>query len=383
MAHYLSAAALVASAALTAAAPAAKGDFSIDQVSKGSFYKSGPLAMAKTYSKYAKHGAVMPENVSIAATAASTGSVSASPESYDESYLIPVSIGGTTFHLDLDTGSSDLWVFSTQQPASQRSGHTAYKQTGTKKSGYTWNISYGDGSGAKGDVYVDKVVVGGVTATSQAVEAATSVSSSFTSDTDNDGLIGAAFSSINTVSPQQQLTFFDNVKNSLSQKLFAARLRYHTAGTYDYGYIDSSKYSGSIHYVPVNTANGFWEFTASGVSGSSIADTGTTLLYIPDSNVDAYYANVDSASYDSSQGGYTFDCDESLPDWTVTIGSGSITVPGEYINFAPVSGNTCFGGIQSSDGIGFNIFGDIFLKATYTVFDQTQSSPRLGFAQGA
>jgi aspergillopepsin I len=65
-------------------------------------------------------------------------------------------------------------------------------------SGYSWRITYGDGSGASGDVYKDKVSVGGVTATSQAVEAARSVSSQFVQDTANDGLLGLAFSSINT-----------------------------------------------------------------------------------------------------------------------------------------------------------------------------------------
>ena len=102
-------------------------------------------------------------------------------------------------------------------------------------SGETWNITYGDGSGASGTVYADKVVVGGVTATTQAVEAATSVSSQFTQDTDNDGLLGLAFSSINTVKPQQQNTFFDTVKSSLAKQLFTADLKKGQAGSYDFG----------------------------------------------------------------------------------------------------------------------------------------------------
>jgi aspergillopepsin I len=40
--------------------------------------------------------------------------------------------------------------------------------------------------------------VGGVTAQSQAVEAASQISSQFVQDKDNDGLLGLAFSSINT-----------------------------------------------------------------------------------------------------------------------------------------------------------------------------------------
>lgn len=122
-------------------------------------------------------------------------------------------------------------------PSSEQSGHAIYNPatSGKKLNGYTWNITYGDQSGASGTVYADKVVVGAVTATSQAVEAATSVSSEFTQDADNDGLLGLAFSSINTVEPQQQTTFFDTVKSSLAKPLFTADLKKGQAGSYDFG----------------------------------------------------------------------------------------------------------------------------------------------------
>lgn len=286
-------------------------------------------------------------------------------------------------------------MFSTETPSSESSGHARYNpaNSGRKLNGATWDISYGDGSGARGDVYADKVVVGSVTATSQAVEAATSVSAQFTQDTDNDGLLGLAFSSINTVQPTQQKTFFDTVKSSLAKPLFAADLKKGRAGSYDFGYIDSSKYTGSITYVPVSTGNGFWEFTSGGYSvgsststsgsiGDSIADTGTTLLYLPSSVVSAYYRQVSGAQNSNTYGGYVFPCSATLPNFNVAIGGKVFTVPGSYINYAPANnaGTTCFGGIQSNTGIGFNIFGDIFLKAVYVVFDESQSSPRLGFA---
>jgi len=397
---YSYSAALLASATLALAAPAVdiagRATFKVDQVSRGQVLKNGPIQMMKAYNKYAHVGATAPSEVVAAAAAAQSGSVAANPEQYDEAYLCPVKVGSQTLQLDFDTGSADLWVFSTLQPSSSSSGHTLYnpQNSGKRLSGETWNITYGDGSGAAGVVYADKVVVGSVTATSQAVEAATSVSSTFTQDTDNDGLLGLAFSTINTVQPEQQTTFFDTVKSSLAKPLFAANLQAGKAGSYDFGFIDSSKYTGSITYTSVDTSNGFWQFTAGGYSvgssnstsgsiGSAIADTGTSLMYLPSAAVRAYYAKVSGAKNSASYGGYVYPCSTTLPDFHISIAGSVYTVPGSFINYAPAdqSGQTCFGGIQSNTGIGFTILGDVFLKAMYVVFDQTKSSPRLGFAQ--
>jgi hypothetical protein len=355
--------------------------------------------MVKTLQKYGK---VVPQSLQAAAdnnaavqADANTGSDPAVPsDAYDSSYLSPVTVGSNTLHLDFDTGSADLWVFSSLQAKSSLSGHDYYTVDASKrKAGYTWQISYGDGSGASGQVYADKVTVGAVTATSQAVEAATSVSTQFSQDVDTDGLLGLAMSSINTVEPQQQNTWFDTVKSSLAKPLFAVNLKYHAAGTYDFGYIDSSKYTGAITYVAADASQGFWGFTASGYSIGSgattsgsiagILDTGTTLMYVPTSVAKAYYAKVSGAKLDNTQGGYTFPCSATLPNFSITVGGVKQTVPGKFINYAPVDGSTCFGGMQPNTGIGFSIFGDIFLKSKYIVHDMSTGSPRLGFAQQA
>lgn len=73
---------------------------------------AGPIALARVYGKYAKHGAsAPPADVSSAAAAAAgsdDGTVPADPEQYDQAYLEAVTIGGQTLNLDFDTGSSDL-----------------------------------------------------------------------------------------------------------------------------------------------------------------------------------------------------------------------------------------------------------------------------------
>lgn len=93
-------------------------------------------------------------------------------------------------------------MFSSELPSTQQTGHSIYNpsksSTAKQLSGASWSISYGDGSSASGDVYTDTVTVGGTSVTGQAVEAAKTISSQFQQDENNDGLLGLAFSSINT-----------------------------------------------------------------------------------------------------------------------------------------------------------------------------------------
>ncbi|KAH8901805.1 Asp-domain-containing protein [Coniochaeta sp. PMI_546] len=375
------------------------GRLSFKQVRNPKHVAYGPLSVYKTYLKYNVpipdylHEAV--KNFTISKRA--TGSATTTPiDTFDDAYITPVSIGtpAQTLNLDFDTGSSDLWVFSSQLPSSQVNGQTVYNpslsSTAVLKSGYTWSISYGDGSSSSGNVYTDKVTIGGLTVSNQAVEAAKTVSSSFTSDPDIDGLVGLGFDSLNTVSPTKQPTWFDNIKSSLDSPLFTADLKHNAPGHYNFGYIDSSAYTGTITYVSVNTNPGYWTWTSSGyavgsgsfssTSISGIADTGTTLLYLPSTIVTAYYRQVSGSSNSRTYGGYVFPCSATLPTFTFGVGSARITIPAAYLNYGPVATNVCFGGLQSSSGIGINIFGDVALKAAFVVFNGG-STPTLGWAK--
>ncbi|MBE7181652.1 MAG: hypothetical protein INR71_10685, partial [Terriglobus roseus] len=129
-------------------------------------------------------------------------------------------------------------------------------------------------------------------------------------------------------------TFFDTVKADLDQPLFCADLKKGEPGSYDFGYIDDSKYTGDLDYTPADSSQGFWSFTAdsysiggsdSGSSLTGIADTGTTLILTDDSVVSDYYAQVDGSKNDSQQGGYTFPCDATLPDFALIINGNAHT----------------------------------------------------------
>ena len=125
--------------------------------------------------------------------------------------------------------------------------------------GATWQISYGDGSGAAGVVGTDTVNIGGATVTNQAVEQATAVSQSFVQDMMNDGLVGLAFSQLNTVKPQQQKTFFANVMPNLDMPVFTANLKNDSTGKYQFGTIDQTAFTGGqLNWAAVDSSQGFW-----------------------------------------------------------------------------------------------------------------------------
>ncbi|CZS89306.1 probable aspergillopepsin A precursor [Rhynchosporium agropyri] len=319
------------------------------------------------------------------------GVVTATPEKGDVEYLSPVSIGNQTILMNFDTGSADLWVFSTQLAPASQVGHTAYdasKSTRVKAmTGSTWSISYGDGSGAKGTVVTDTVNIGGASVRNQAVEIATAVSQSFVQDANSNGLVGLAYSKLNTVKPAQQKTFFDNAMPGLAMPVFTADLRKAAVGSYEFGNIDSSKFNGSLTWANVNTTQGFWQFSSNKFQvgtgapmtiqgGQAIADTGTTLMLANPAIVNAYYSQVKGAVNDQTVGGVTFPCKSQLPDLAVDVGGSYMaTVRGSDINFAPVdaSGTMCFGGLQ---GIASNlqIYGDIMFKSQFVAFNGGNNS---------
>ncbi|KAK6343839.1 hypothetical protein TWF696_007495 [Orbilia brochopaga] len=326
-------------------------------------------------------------------------SVKATPQGNDVEYTAPVSIGtpAQSFNLNFDTGSADLWVFANTQPTSQTKGHRVFNPTKSttfkKLSGYTWGITYADGSGASGTVGTDKVAVGSAIVQNQFVELPSTVSNNFVQGS-NDGLLGLAFGKLNTVRPKQSKTFFENAMSSLSNKLFTAYLRHAAVGSYDFGYIDRSKYTGNIVYTPINTQNGWWEFPSKyykvgntnytlSAAATGIADTGTTLMLISSTAAKNYYATIKGAQANSQVGGYILPCaTKNIPPFYFNVGPYVASVSGANVIYGTSLGTLggvsyCFGGLQPITGNQF-IFGDVFFKQNFAVFDYANA--RFGFA---
>ncbi|OJJ51178.1 hypothetical protein ASPZODRAFT_55031 [Penicilliopsis zonata CBS 506.65] len=397
--------------------------YKVERVRREGFVADGASALRKAYSKYGitastkesgadlwdfEPYATVKEATSSSAAASSasasqTGEVTATSADDGSEFVSPVIIGGQTINMDFDTGSADLWVFSSELPSEDQEGHTIFEVSESSTfellEGETFEISYGDGSSAAGVVGTDTVNIGGVTVTSQAVELPTTISAEFIEDTASNGLVGFAFSNINAVSPDQQKTFFANAADSMDEPVLTAQLTDDGTGEYELGYIDTSKYTGEMANITIDSSNGYWEFASaeyaigSGDTQSiedvqvAIADTGTTLMLSSPDVVEAFYAEVDSAQYSNSYGGYVYPCSATLPDLSVAVGSSHlVTIPGSLLTYCEIgtssSGETvCYGGLQSSGDSEIQIYGDIFLRSLFVVFDLR--GPSMGFAARA
>jgi hypothetical protein len=172
------------------------------------------------------------------------GSVTAIPASgrgayrgADTVFLVPVTINDVTFNMTMDTGSADLWVYSDLLPAEQRGSHPLYKTVPAKKfPGASWQTGYVEGRAA-GYVYFDDVAIGPVVAKNQTVQAAALLSRSILSNSNMDGIVGLGFSPTSGIQQNERhiQTWFETVRPTLAEPLFAADLRKGRPGHFDFG----------------------------------------------------------------------------------------------------------------------------------------------------
>ena len=336
--------------------------------------------------------------------AGNQGEVTAEDQQDDSEYLCEVAIGTPpqTLKLDFDTGSSDLWVFSTELSAALKGSHAIFdssKSTSFKKlDGEQWKISYGDGSSASGDCGSDVVTIGGITVKDQTVELASQLAQQFAQGT-GDGLLGLAFPSINTVTNNGQAAPAQTpVANMITQggvpkdaqlftsAFYSERDANSPESFYTFGYVDQDLVTASgqdVAWTPVDSSQGFWMFASESASiagksisqsgNKAIADTGTTLALVSDEVCDALYKAIPGAKYDSTQQGYIFPTSvkaTDMPEFKVAVGSNQFVIQAEDLAFAPAGNDMVYGGVQSRGNNPFDILGDTFLKSVYAIWDQ-------------
>ncbi|KAH1726347.1 hypothetical protein KXX25_009217 [Aspergillus fumigatus] len=330
-----------------------------------------------------------------------TSDVGADDVQNDTMYLAPVSIGtpAQTIHLEVDTGSADLWVWSTHlAPATiaQHKTGTVFdpskSSTFEEQSGSTWKISRDDGSFAFGTVGTDTISLGGLRVEHQAIELADSLSAQYEQGT-GDGLLGLAFSHINTVRPQPVRTLVENMVAQEdipeSAKLFTAKLGCWQGANepdegepfFTFGFIDQDIVTASgeeVYYTPIDNSRGFWLFDSASATvngktiarsgNKAIADTGTPLALVDDETCQAIYDAIPGAHYDDESQGYIFPSTttaDKLPVVSLAVGDKQFVVQREDLGFAEAKSGYVYGGIQSRGSMAMDILGSTFLKGIY------------------
>ncbi|GJJ70345.1 hypothetical protein EMPS_02694 [Entomortierella parvispora] len=352
--------------------------------------------MNKMYNRYNRSGARV-------RAAGTTGTVGLTDSGADSEYYGTVSVGtpAQKFRLDFDTGSSDIWFPSSTCTTSACKKHTRFnsaKSSTYKKDGRTWKIKYGDESTASGILGSDMVNVGGISVR-QTIGLATQESAAF-STSPEDGLFGLAFAQIESVAGVT--TFMDNAiaTGALAQpvvSVFLPSVRRNggVGGQYLFGGIDSSKYTGDLTYINVDT-QGWWQIPMDdvlvngkslGFNQEGIVDTGTTLVLLSDDAAAAVHKQIPGAVYHPAQGQnaayYSVPCSSTTGNVGFSLGGTVFNVPMADVAWNPLNDGTgnCYSGIQGgmnwADGNPW-ILGDIFIKNNYCVFDKGQA--RIGIA---
>jgi len=317
------------------------------------------------------------------------------------SYTASVGVGSpaTQYTLLVDTGSSNTWVGAAKK----------YNPTSTSHdTGDTVSVSYGSGT-FSGKEYIDKVTLSHSLVIEQQSIGVASTSSGFSGV---DGIIGIGPVDLTegTVSGVSSVpTVVDNLHSAgtISSDLVAAFFQPSSvlslldAGELSFGGPDSTKYTGSISYVPITStypASAFWGIDQSVTYGSTsilsstagIVDTGTTLILLATDAFKAYQTatggvldettgllTITNAQYEALKplnfnvGGKTYSLSPNGQIWPRLLNSEIGGTLGKiYLIVSDL-------GTPSGSGLDF-INGFTFLQRFYSVYDTGNS--QVGFA---
>jgi len=320
------------------------------------------------------------------------------------SYQAPITVGGQNFLLDFDTGSPDLWVYSTLMKDGSAGNHSVYDPTKSSTAVTTqdsWEVQYNDGTVVNGVVFYDTVTVGGITITNQAVQAAV-VATGRILINPSDGVLGLS-PAPNRIVPDVVPTTLDNLSNNseMGARLFTCALTRpnEPAGFFTFGYIDTELVgSDTPVYTPASSVHGYWEFASefAEINGERVdrtgntayADTGTTLILIADDLLPLIYGPI-GGFFDDYYQGWIFPSNvlvSDIPTVVLPVGNGVVTLnQGDLITTIAQNETYVYGSIQSRGNTTFDVFGDYWLRNIYAIWDfgTTSEGLRFGFVPRA
>ncbi|KAI8993951.1 aspartic peptidase domain-containing protein [Trametes punicea] len=368
-------------------------------------------------------------NVTLAKRQGQTVGMDIIDQAQDSSYIGTVSIGtpAQTFKVVLDTGSSDLWVASTNcfscgqtppfDPDKSSTIQTIDSQSGNAE---TINIRYGSGQVA-GLLAQDTVSMAGFTVNPQPFVLVEQMTSGLL-DGDVSGIMGLAFQALAST---EAVPFWQTLVNNgqFSSSEFSFWLARHLddvnppdeqpGGVMTLGGTNSTLFTGDIEFVSLAVSNppAFWMLELSGgcrssttdagtdtrhllyayslysgvtVQGKSVSvptgdaalsaiDTGTTLIGGPSDAVQAIYQAIPGSSpVENMQGFFQYPCDTDL-QVSLAFGGKSWPISPADMNLGHTTSSLCAGAIfdltlgsdvSGGDGNPVWVVGDTFLVSS-------------------
>ncbi|KAF2456819.1 putative vacuolar protease A [Lineolata rhizophorae] len=301
-------------------------------------------------------------------------------------YFSDIKIGtpAQEFKVVLDTGSSNLWVPSSECGSIACYLHSKYDSSSSstyKKNGTSFEIKYGSGS-LSGFVSQDDVQIGDLKVKHQDFAEATSEPGLAFAFGRFDGIMGLGYDtiSVNKIVPP----FYNMIDQDLiDEPVFAFYLSNTDDGDESeavFGGVDKNHYTGDMTKIPLRR-KAYWEVDLDAITfgdataqlddTGAILDTGTSLLALPSTL--AELLNKEIGAKKSYNGQYTVECEkrDSLPDLTFTLTGHNFTIgPYDYVLEVQGSCISAFMGMDFPEPAGpLAILGDAFLRKWYSVYD--------------
>jgi len=306
-------------------------------------------------------------------------------------YYGSITVGGQSFQVIFDTGSSNLWVPSKKcTNCGSKSLYDSSASSSYVANGTVFKIEYGSGP-VSGFLSYDNVGFGGVTVQKQEFAEITDVTGLGLAYSLGkfDGILGLAFPAISVdgILPVFPAAVDQGLISTPSFAFYLGKAD-GQAGELTLGGYDSSKFTGSLTWVPLRNET-YWEATLTSMTINNqsvtttprvIIDSGTSLLAGPSAEVKNIAALVGASPFWLNPKEYTIDCSKipTLPNIVFTIGG--IDFPLSGSDYVINAGGLCLfamTGIDVPSGALW-IAGDVFMRKYYTVFDY--GNKRLGFA---
>ncbi|KAG5357410.1 Candidapepsin-3 [Yarrowia sp. C11] len=288
------------------------------------------------------------------------------------------------FTVLIDTGSSDLWVYSKNNTKDCSNGYC--DATGQYDASFSssykfisndFSIQYVSGSAA-GDWVTDTITIGGA-----------SVSDfQFASAVDAPGGVGVF--GIGLASGEAAKVKYDNFPVMLQKAGIISRNVYSlyldsidaATGSVLFGALDSSKYSGNLETLELTSPNAFQvaygDISVGGESvssgGNAILDSGTSFSYIPEAAFSGLQKKLNLGKLEPNTQLYTIDCNAAAFNVDFKFGASTISVPSSQLvmplkNFGLNSTECVFGIVSTKYSSGYVLLGDTFLRSAYVVYD--------------